>query len=271
MNRLIEIGFEQVGDWSLENGTLKFVLKSCHQKSNVLYAFISDGVVKYVGKTTQTLNARMSAYKTPGSKSQSTNIRNRGNIVALLEQSYQVTIWALPDNGLIHYGRFHFNLAAGLEDSLIKTIRPDWNIRKEKDLSVTPLEETKEGILFKESEPSLPKEMLVENQPISAVTTFPVIVHSAYYNGGFFNVGVAYAKNFGNDGEKIEISFSDGSEPIVGVIDRRANSNQTPRIRGFARLKKWFQDHLSEKDEVSVHVISPTAIRLDKQLNGSVA
>jgi len=33
----------------------------------------------------------------------------------------------LPDNGLLHFGDFHVNLAAGLEDSIIKTLNPLWN------------------------------------------------------------------------------------------------------------------------------------------------
>lgn len=36
-------------------------------------------------------------------------------------------IHVLPDNGLLYYGGFHVNLAAGLEDSLVATIRPVWN------------------------------------------------------------------------------------------------------------------------------------------------
>ena len=37
----------------------------------------------------------------------------------LLSKGKSIDIFALPDNGLIHYGGFHLNLAAGLESSLI--------------------------------------------------------------------------------------------------------------------------------------------------------
>jgi len=33
----------------------------------------------------------------------------------------------LADHGLLHYGGFHVNLAAGLEDSLIRDLNPPWN------------------------------------------------------------------------------------------------------------------------------------------------
>ena len=36
-------------------------------------------------------------------------------------------IFVLPDNGLLHYGLFHVNLAAGLEDSIVRELNPPWN------------------------------------------------------------------------------------------------------------------------------------------------
>ena len=39
-----------------------------------------------------------------------------------------VEIHALPDNGLLYYRGFHVNLAAGLEDSLVATLKPVWNM-----------------------------------------------------------------------------------------------------------------------------------------------
>jgi hypothetical protein len=36
-------------------------------------------------------------------------------------------VYAPPDNGLLHYSGFHVNLAAGLEDSLVATIKLPWN------------------------------------------------------------------------------------------------------------------------------------------------
>ena len=55
---------------------------------------------------------------------QSINARNHKNIRALLERGSAVEILALPDNGLLHYGQFHLNLAAALEDDLIRVIDP---------------------------------------------------------------------------------------------------------------------------------------------------
>lgn len=80
----------------------------------------------YIGKTVQPLNKRMTGYKTPG-PTQSTNINNHNRISACLNQAKTVEIFVLPDNGLLRNGGFHVNLAAGLEDSLVRDLAPPWN------------------------------------------------------------------------------------------------------------------------------------------------
>ena len=66
MNRLIEIGFEPTGHWKIEGDLLKFELLQNAQQKNVLYAFVCDGEIMYIGKTVQTLKKRMSGYAKPG-------------------------------------------------------------------------------------------------------------------------------------------------------------------------------------------------------------
>ena len=111
MNRLLDIGFEPAGHWTLEDEKLKCEL-TCHSSQrNILYAFVCDGQVKYVGKTIRSLAARMAGYRTPG-RTQTTNINNHRRIKELLADGVAVEILALPDSGLLHYGKFHLNLAA---------------------------------------------------------------------------------------------------------------------------------------------------------------
>lgn len=70
--------------------------------------------------------AAMYGYQNPGPK-QTTNIKGNGFIRGLASSGKEVEIHALPDNGLLHYGGFHVNLAAGLEDSIVSTLKPAWN------------------------------------------------------------------------------------------------------------------------------------------------
>lgn len=244
MNRLLEIGFEAAGHWVLESDKLNFKLTSHSTRANILYAFVCDGEVKYVGKSIQMLKDRMAGYRTPH-KSQSTNVNGHKRIRDLLLQGIAVQILALPDNGLLHFGQFHLNLAAGLEDDIIRNINPDWNGgRVEEDL--TP------AVSSLESEVDLPT-------PINGTFTFTL--QPTYFRRGFFNVRVKDEKYLGGDGEKIELFLGDSTKPALGTIDRTANGNGTPRVMCGKELRDWF--HLgTQSSEISVQVLSPTSIRL---------
>jgi hypothetical protein len=126
MNRLIDIGFRKVGEWKMLSENISPNLSDLANSSNILYAFISDGEAVYVGKTTQTLQGRLYGYQKPG-PTQFTNIKGNKLLKKLLAEGKSVDIYALPDNGLHHFGVFHLNLAAGLEDSIITTLEPKWN------------------------------------------------------------------------------------------------------------------------------------------------
>ena len=124
--RLENMGFRQVGEWAIESGKTTFTLDDAASARNVLYAFISQDTVMYIGKTVQTLKQRMGGYKNPA-PTQSTNIKGNKFITEALVANQAVAIFALPDNGLLYYGGFHVNLAAGLEDNLVKALKPAWN------------------------------------------------------------------------------------------------------------------------------------------------
>jgi len=126
LDRLEAIGFRECGRWRLDDSRIRIDLHAHRDDVNVLYSFVSAGVPLYVGKTVQSLRARMSGYANPG-PTQSTNIKANASIRELLLNGSEVLVYALPDNGLLRYGGFHVNLAAGLEDSIVKDIRPDWN------------------------------------------------------------------------------------------------------------------------------------------------
>jgi hypothetical protein len=126
MNRLLNIGFRRVGSWNQTPSGIACAFDDCADTRNILYSFICGQTVLYVGKTVGSLKKRMYGYQNPG-PTQSTNIKGNRNISALLADGNKVEIFALPDNGLLHFGVFHINLAAGLEDSIVRTLNPRWN------------------------------------------------------------------------------------------------------------------------------------------------
>ena len=241
MNRLLEIGFEPAGHWRQSADGIDCELFRHASQRNILYAFVSDGQVKYVGKTVQPLRTRMAGYRKPA-LTQTTNVRNNAKIKALLQAGAAVDILALPDNGLLHYGQFHVNLAAGLEDNIISVLNPEWNGNRESP----------------PTDPTLPTPQSPEKS-----VSFPLIVQKTYYSKGFFNIGIGQADQFGSDGQEIEIFCGDAEQPILGVINRTANENKTPRIMGGEGLRDWFQREMSEMQEATITVLSKTAIRIE--------
>ena len=137
LNRLTAMGFIECGEWVAAEDQVVSKLLKCADAQNILYAFVVDDAVMYIGKTVQSLRARMQGYRTPG-QTQLTNVRNNQNLRSALSSGRRVAIYVLPDNGLLYYGGFHVNLAAGLEDSLVRELQPPWNGGK-KDSGEPPL------------------------------------------------------------------------------------------------------------------------------------
>ena len=248
MQRLLDIGFEHAGRWYIKDGLLELEITRFATQANVLYAFIADGEIKYIGKTVTPLATRMRGYRRPHAR-QSTNVRNHAAVRDLLASGADIELFVLPDNGLMHYGKFHLNLAAGLEDSLIKVIAPPWNGGHAED----------------------PKEQFEDvDQPVETAlpapsASFAVTLGATYYAKGFFNVGVSSSNLLGGEGEKIEIHMGEHDGVVTGYISRKANPGTlAPRVYGSAELRDWFQANFEKGDEVVADVLSPTSIRLRK-------
>ena len=128
MERLNKLGFQKVGSWKLtEDGEIKYVIMSDSETKNLVYCFVSEGKIKYVGKTSQPLSFRMDKYYKPGKNSNSNYVIHE-KIIALLNRKRAVTIWILPDKGELKYRNLTLNLADALEMALIKNIEYKiWN------------------------------------------------------------------------------------------------------------------------------------------------
>jgi hypothetical protein len=248
MQRLLDIGFQHAGRWFIKDGALELEITRFATQANVLYAFVADGEVRYIGKTATPLAVRMRGYRRPHAR-QPTNMRNHAAICELLASGADVELFVLPDNGLMHYGKFHLNLAAGLEDSLIKVIAPPWNGGRAED--------TKQQF----ENPDQP----VETTLPAPSASFSVTLGNTYYASGFFNVGVSNSNLLGGQGEKIEIYLGGRDRMVTGYISRKANpATLAPRVYGSAALRDWFQANFKKGDDVVVDVLSPTSIQLRK-------
>lgn len=129
LKKILSMGFERVGRWFWDGEDLNFELTQHQSEKDILYAFVVDGEVKYLGKSIQALHKRIYLYKNCG-PSQRTNIRVRDKLRGCLKNGSQVLIYAFVQKIPLMYQNIPINLAAGLEDNLIATIRPEWNLRQ---------------------------------------------------------------------------------------------------------------------------------------------
>jgi hypothetical protein len=279
MDRLLEIGFQYVGRWKLQGNALALELDRMSTQRNVLYAFIVDQSVLYIGKTTGTLEARMSGYLRPHS-TQRTNVRNNYALIQMLRQGKLVEIYAWMDAGLHKVGVFHLNYAAGLEDSIIKTLCPPWNGARSQpgvtanalpvdtpptSSTTTKLEPAEITPIPNDSEAASDAEVkeLRASAILNPLPSFQVKLGKTYFNRGFFNVPVKYAGLFPGHGTELIIYCGSTRTLVRAIVDRNANQGSgTPRIYGKNPLAAWFSRNCNLDDEVTIRVISFNEIEL---------
>lgn len=121
---LINAGFRRSGAW-IADGIGGIVLDTPASREAGVYAFVVNGLIKYIGVSRAGIRSRMSNYRA-GQKGQKTSARVNqiiGDHIAAgtVVEIYTATPPALEWNGL------PVSTAAGLEAGLIKMIQPPWN------------------------------------------------------------------------------------------------------------------------------------------------
>lgn len=265
LDRLLEVGFELAGSWGLSDDDSQkpergIVLKRGGSDylwgtKNVLYAFCVDETVSYVGKTTNSANVRFRGYQRPHEKQQ-TNKKCQINIEDALQNGKAVSIYIFCPIGNLKYGEFEINLAAALEDAIIREIAPDWNGRQGKIISETREREAiDESMYF--------PEISSEGSASEVIGCFPVKLSSTYYNLGSINPGIDASKLLGEHGEPITVLLGDGGVNVSSKINRKANVNGSVRIVGNnAQIARWFQDNFSLDSNVECQILGRNEIRL---------
>lgn len=123
---LIGIGLEYAASWTLDGGRLKAVgdkparWRWLTARTGALYAFSSGDKVLYIGRDATTLSKYLAELAT-ATATISEAIRK------FLSAGKEVRVLVLADHPTISWGPFAIDLAAGLEESLIKSFKPPWN------------------------------------------------------------------------------------------------------------------------------------------------
>jgi excinuclease UvrABC nuclease subunit len=126
--RLIDGGFREVGAWELHPFLqVQFIGKAPIEPG--IYAFTENGEVRYVGSAQKGIHRRFCKYTNPNNTGK-VAVRIRAKITkALISKSqvraFAVVIGADPTS----WNALPINIIAGLEEGLIRQLRPSWNLR----------------------------------------------------------------------------------------------------------------------------------------------
>jgi hypothetical protein len=122
---LLRAGFQVIGEWMpTAHGT--FHLSERAPRDPGIYAFVVDGVVRYIGLTQTGLQTRMGHYRR-GHRGHRTSSRVKALILACLAEGKPVQVLAATPEPLDWRG-LPVSTAAGLEAALIRAMRPEWNM-----------------------------------------------------------------------------------------------------------------------------------------------
>src|SRR5262245_16661550 len=130
VSRLIAIGFTRAGRVVLKPEEAKGIIFASgfeyYKTPRVLYAFVADETVLYVGYTERPLGRRLSAYTKRG-PDRGKDAKRHDKAQALLQGGTGIDIYALANDEKLTRGEFPIDWAAGLESSIIHMLQPPWN------------------------------------------------------------------------------------------------------------------------------------------------
>jgi hypothetical protein len=254
---LIELHFQEIANWELVNGKIKYVVfeniqGGCLNIKNILYSFVQENPngetqVMYIGKTTKGIIKRLNQYRSGSGTA--TNSRVNSNINRLLNSELKVKVFILADIPALQWGGYNLNLAAALEDDLIIKFKPEWN--NTHGVFKSSLEELEDDNLTKEDYTGDNKIIIQDcNNPLGV---FDWKLGSTYYNLGFMNPGVKCDTYFGDQGEIVTLEFKQFNKIFQSIINRQANANGTVRL-SFGEAVYFIKQHYTQGDTIQVNI-----------------
>lgn len=269
---LLNLGFVDIGHWRSSGDYIVYELDGEDATTNevrlddknALYAFAKGDQVLYIGKTARSIRKRYVGYCRPG-KRQATNQRCHRNIKSAIAIGEEIRILVFSSPPHFQYGDFEINIAAGLEDDLIRKFDPPWNGR-DRGQPISEEAEREEAEQTDTEALTVPDDAEIHSEWKASPGTpasFTIALGATYYHKGLLNPGVEASRYLGKDGDPIRVRFSNGAEPVISKINRTANRTGAVRVvGGNSQIARWFQEHFREGDTVAGRVIDPHTIEL---------
>lgn len=123
---LIAGGFVRTGDWRLKSDSSRAVFYGDAPKEAGVYAYLVDGVIFYVGSAQIGIRLRLRRYVLADNKR--TSMRVRQAIEAELRAGRTVDVFTIVPES-INYRGLPIDPVVGLEEGLIRFVKPEWNFR----------------------------------------------------------------------------------------------------------------------------------------------
>ena len=123
--RLIAGGFDLSGQWKLDTASRARFVGEAPQQPGV-YAFAVNGKVNYVGSAQRGIAKRLRHYE--NTQIRRTAFRIRGLITKKLKGGSKVAVLTIVPRPMRRKG-LPVDPIAGLEEGLIRELRPNWNKR----------------------------------------------------------------------------------------------------------------------------------------------
>jgi len=145
----------------------------------------------------------------------------------------EVRVLILTPISNLRYGDYEINLAAGLEDSLMRAFNPPWNGR---DRGIPVTEEAEREQAEEEADARKAQPEQLKPAPTHPAYPFEIMLGTSLLLSGPHQPSAAASRFLGRDGEPVQISFDDGAEPVTSSINRTANVSGAVRVVGRNRL-----------------------------------
>ncbi|WP_187276711.1 GIY-YIG nuclease family protein [Methylobacterium sp. WL30] len=123
---LIVGGFTPAGYWQLKPDSSRAVFHGDAPKERGVYAYLVDGVISYVGSAQIGIRVRLRRYVLADNKR--TSMRVRQAIESELRAGRTVEVFTIVPEP-INYRGLPIDPVVGLEEGLIRFVKPEWNLR----------------------------------------------------------------------------------------------------------------------------------------------
>jgi len=270
LNELHHLGFVRSAACFLVGDRLRIDVLENSDARNILYAFVQNETIKYIGYTRHTFSKRLRGYQNP-SAGQRTNLTVNAKLIASLSNDLAIDVYCFSNPEPQFYRGTALDVAAALEIGLItqaaqyhneNNLEPLWNIMGNVYArQATPVLDTQgaEEILFDYR--NEPEDGMIQNiYPVEV----EIILGDAYFNHGYFNLPIAVTALIAAHGEALTVELVGGGfDPIVDkTINRTANLNGAPRFHLGHLYTNWVQHNHDQGDTMYVRILSPNHIQL---------